>query len=54
MRINSIIKSNQYNMHQQLRDKHENKRIRKDNEQGISFSDVLEQMKKDSADRNRK
>ena len=54
MRINSIVKSNQYNMHKELSSKHENKRRRKDNEQGISFSDILEQIKKNSADRNRK
>ncbi|MBC2581302.1 hypothetical protein [Clostridium sp. DJ247] len=54
MRINSIAKSNQYNTYRELSYKHENKRRRKDNEQDILFSDVLEQMKKNSADRNRK
>lgn len=54
MRINPIVKSNQYNIYGELSSKHESKRRRKDNEQDISFSDILERMKKNNADRNRK
>lgn len=46
MRINSIVGSNKYDIHKELNNKHENKRRRRDNEQDISFSDVLEQMKR--------
>lgn len=54
MRINSIVKSNQYNTHKELDSKHEKKRIRKENDQVISFSDILNQIGKNSTDNKMK
>lgn len=53
MRINPIVKLDQYNTHRELNSKYERKHIKKDEEQGISFVDILERMRKNSMDRNR-
>jgi len=53
MRINSIIKSDQYNLHKESSNKYENKRREKSNEQGILFSDILEGIR-NSSNRTRK
>ena len=45
MRINSIVGSNQYDIHKELNNKYENKRRVPNKKQDVSFSDVLEQMK---------
>jgi hypothetical protein len=53
MRVNPIIKADQYKTHRELSSKYEKKHIKKDEDQGISFLDILEQMKKNNKDRNR-
>jgi hypothetical protein len=45
VRINSIVGSNQYDIHKELNNKYENKRRVPNKKQDVSFSDVLEQMK---------
>ena len=45
MRINSIVGSNQYDIHKELNNKYENKRRVPNKNQDVLFFDVLEQIK---------
>lgn len=54
MRINPIIKTDQYNTHRELNSKYEKKHIKKDEDQDISFLDILERRKKNIMDGNRR
>lgn len=50
MRINSVVKSSQYNLHRELSRKNENNPRRRVNNQGTSFSDILDQIKKNDVE----
>ncbi len=48
MQINSIAEYSQYNKHKELNNKYENKRIRQESEQDVSFADVMQQIRSNS------
>jgi hypothetical protein len=54
MRVNPIVKSEQYKEHRELSSKYQKKYIKRTEDQDISFLDILERMEKNIMDRNRR